>query len=160
MPIDSLMERAPFHSGLAQAPDGGATYWVSAEDGVRLRVGFWNAGNDSKGSVFLFPGRTQYIELHGRTIESLQRFGYGTFVVDWRGHGLSDRVSEDRNTIHVDRFSDYQKDVAAMVRAAESLQLPQPWFLIGTSLGGCIGLRALAEGLPMAACDSLVRCGA
>ena len=35
-------------------------------------------------------------------------------MVDWRGHGLSDRVSEDRNTIHVDWFSDYQKDVAAM----------------------------------------------
>ncbi|KHQ50057.1 MULTISPECIES: alpha/beta hydrolase [Mameliella] len=146
------MERAPLHTELARVPDGGAAYWVCAEDGVRLRVGVWGGGPECTGTVFLFPGRTQYMELHGPTIESLRRFGYGTLVLDWRGHGLSDRVTVDSNTIHVGRFSDYQQDVAALVRMAKTLEVPRPWFLVGTSMGGCVGLRALAEGLSVAAC--------
>ena len=147
-----MIKRAPLCVELLPNPADGAAYWVRADDGVRLRVGYWNTASSSKGSVLLFPGRTQYIELHGRTVASLQRSGYHTVIVDWRGHGMSDRVTEDRKTIHVNRFSDYQKDVAAVVSVAKDLELPQPWFLIGSSLGGCIGLRAIAEGLPVKAC--------
>jgi len=146
------MERAPLHDELARVPEQGSAYWVRANDGVRLRVGFWKGPDNGKGSVFLLPGRTQYIELQGQTVESLHRYGYATLVIDWRGHGLSDRIAEDRNTIHIERFSDYQRDVAALVRAADELELPKPWYLIGASLGGCIGLRAIAEGMPVTAC--------
>ncbi len=39
----------------------------------------------------------------------------------------------------------------AALAAARALQLPEPFFLIGHSMGGCIGLRALYEGLPVKA---------
>ncbi|EPX76523.1 Lysophospholipase L2 [Litoreibacter arenae DSM 19593] len=61
-------------------------------------------------------------------------------------------MAADRNMIHVERFSDYQKDVASLSQAAEELELPKPWFLIGSSMGACIGLRALANGLSVSAC--------
>ena len=38
-----------------------------------------------------------------------------------------------------------------MCAAAKDLQLPEPYFLMGHSMGGCIGLRALVSGLPVKA---------
>ncbi|MCP4818715.1 MAG: alpha/beta hydrolase, partial [Shimia sp.] len=50
---------------------------------------------------------------------------------------------------YVGAFPDYQKDIAAFLAAAEKLALPKPWFLVAHSMGGCIGLRAVMEGLPV-----------
>ena len=40
---------------------------------------------------------------------------------------------------------------AAFRAALEGLGAPKPWFLIGHSMGGAIGLRALHDGLPVQA---------
>ncbi len=146
------MNKAPLHIEIAEAPENGKAYWLHADDGVRLRVGLWRSKEPQNGTIFIFPGRTENIEKYGRTITDLQGYGFATFVIDWRGQGLSDRVSCDPMKGHVDQFSDYQKDVAAMVEAAEDLDLPKPWFLMGHSLGASIGLRAMIEGLPVSAC--------
>ncbi|KPN62888.1 lysophospholipase [Aliiroseovarius crassostreae] len=146
------MDQAPLYPEIAEAPEGGSAYWVYAKDRVRLRVGLWKPDSPQKGTVFVFPGRSEYIEKYGRTITELSKLGFGTFLIDWRGQGLADRSTTDAMTGHVDRFSDYHKDVAAMIEAAEELSLPKPWYLIGHSLGACIGLRALIDGFPMSAC--------
>jgi lysophospholipase len=146
------MEIAPLYSDLADAPPGGMAYWVHADDRVRLRVAAWKTDNPGTGTVLMFPGRTEFIETFGRTVAEFGRFGYSSIVIDWRGHGLSERIADDPRAGHVHRFSDYQMDVAAMVKAAQELALPKPWFLLGNSMGACIGLRALAERLPVAAC--------
>jgi len=72
-------------------------------------------------------------------------------TIDWRGQGLADRLIDDPNIGYVDKFTDYQKDVAAMLRAARELGLPRPYFLLAHSMGGCIGLRAVMEGMPVQA---------
>lgn len=146
------MKPAEFFAEIAEGPGNGSAYWITTEDGVRLRVGSWHLEPSRKGTILLFPGRTEYIELQGHTARDFAKNGYATFTIDWRGHGLSDRVIADPNTIHVKRFSDYQLDVAAMIRAALLLEMPKPWFLVGNSMGGCIGLRALHGGLPVEAC--------
>ncbi|MGB3797522.1 MAG: alpha/beta hydrolase, partial [Alteraurantiacibacter sp.] len=124
-------------------------YWTHADDEIQLRVGLWRPTKSSNGTIFVFPGRTEYIEKYGPTIAGLAEHGYTSFVIDWRGHGLSDRVSRDPKVSHVDHFSDYQRDVAAMVSKADALALPKPWYLLGHSMGALIGLRALIEGLPV-----------
>lgn len=146
------MEEAPFHPEVAEGPGNVRAYWIVADDNVRLRVAHWASGEPSKGTVFLFQGRTENIEKYGRTVASLNKFGYSAFAIDWRGQGLSDRLTEDRMTGHVVQFSDYQKDVAAMFQAAETLDLPKPWYLMGHSLGACVGLRAITKGTPFLAC--------
>ncbi|MGR3290886.1 MAG: alpha/beta fold hydrolase, partial [Paracoccaceae bacterium] len=65
--------------------------------------------------------------------------------------GLSDRLIDDALLGHVEKFSDYQLDVAAMSAAADDLGCPRRRFLLAHSLGGCIVLRALHEGLPVKA---------
>lgn len=142
------MQTAPFLAELAHAPADGQTYWLTAQDGVRLRIGVFNR-EAPKGTVLLFPGRTEYVEKYGPAASSLARAGYATVVIDWRGQGLADRLIGDPMSGHVHRFSDYQLDVAALVATMTELDLPKSWHLLAHSMGGCIGLRALYLGLPV-----------
>ena len=148
------MEPAPFYSDIAEGPEGGAAWWLTAADGLRLRIAVWNAAPAPKGTVLIFPGRTEYAEKYGRLARELAARGYASLSVDWRGQGLADRLIEDDTaTGHVHWFADYQLDVQAVVEAARALNLPEPFYLIAHSMGGCIGLRALHNGLPVrAAC--------
>lgn len=143
------MRPAPLFDAVADAPDGGRAFWLTARDGVRLRIGVWDKG--AKGTVLLFPGRTEYIEKYGRAAKDLAARGFSMLTIDWRGQGLSDRLLDDPATGHVHKFTDYQHDVSAMCDAARTLGLPKPWFLLAHSMGGCTGLRALMEELPVAA---------
>ena len=142
------MQPAPLFTDVADGPEGGAAHWLTTRDGLRIRAGHWT-GPGARGTVLLFPGRTEYIEKYGRAAGEFLSRGYATLCVDWRGQGLADRMAEDRGLGHVLSFSDYQADVAALLDHAHALDLPRPFFLLGHSMGGCIGLRALVEGLPV-----------
>ena len=145
------MERAPFHAAIARGPEGGAAYWLRTPDGVRLRLGVWPAPERPKGTVFLLPGRTEYVEKYGPAAADLAARGYGMLAVDWRGQGLADRLLDDPLKGHVTRFGDFQIDLAAVIAAATELDLPRPWFVLGHSMGGAIGLRVLMGAHPFAA---------
>ncbi len=146
------MEIAPLNHNVAESPLNGEAYWIEAKDCVRLRIGVWRSIKDANGTILLFPGRTEYIEKYGRTITDLVERGFDVLVIDWRGQGLSDRLTDDPMVGHVAQFSDYQRDVSAMVRAAHQLGLRKPWNLLGHSMGACIGLRAVAKGLSVSTC--------
>lgn len=144
-----MTDPAPFLADVAEAPDGVEARWLSGHDEVRIRAAFWRKG--TKGTVLLFPGRTEYIEKYGPTAGEFARRGYAMLSVDWRGQGLADRFLPDRMTGHVGLFRDYQQDVAALVTLARGEGLPEPYFLAAHSMGGAIGLRAIYEGLPVRA---------
>ena len=139
---------APLFTDVAPGPAGGTAHWTETSDCKRIRVAHWPAP-EPQGTVLLFPGRTEYIEKYGSCAAELAARGLFTLAVDWRGQGLADRLLPDRAVGHVDFFSDYQKDVAAVLRAARELALPRPYFLLAHSMGGAIGLRAVMEGLPV-----------
>lgn len=141
------MEQAPYHADIAGNPDG-ACHWLITVDGVRIRVGHWTAPN-AKGTVLIFPGRTEYIEKYGRTATDLTKRGYACVAIDWRGQGIADRLLDNRAVGHVNVFGDYQLDVKAVLAHVKKLGLPEPYHLLGHSMGGCIGLRALYDGLPV-----------
>lgn len=143
------MQTAPFFSDLALGPDGGSAHWIHAEDGVRLRMAHW-PHHGAKGTVLLFSGRTEYIEKYGITARELAEIGLATATLDWRGQGLSDRALDDRLIGHVGQFSDFQKDVAAFLVYAADMNMPKPWYILGHSMGGCIALRTVIEGAPIA----------
>jgi lysophospholipase len=141
---------APLFTDVYPGPDTGVAHWVDTSDGKRVRIAHWPV-EGARGTVLLFPGRTEYVEKYGVTAAEFAKRGLAVITIDWRGQGLADRMLPDRRIGYVDVFSDYQKDVAALMRAARGLQLPRPFFLLAHSMGGCIGLRAVMEGLSVQA---------
>ncbi len=111
-------------------------------------MGLWAAATP-RGTIFLFPGRTEILEKYGHVAREMTDAGYTVLSIDWRGQGHSDRLIPDRSLGYVGQFSDYQRDVSVFMQAATDLALPAPHFLVAHSMGGCIGLRALIDGLPV-----------
>jgi lysophospholipase len=134
---------APFHADASEAPEGGQAFWLTASDGVRLRAAVWPGG--TRGTVVIFPGRTEYVEKYGRVIARLAGLGLASAVIDWRGQGLSDRHPSSPAMGHVEDFRDYQRDVAALLESDPVAALPGPRYLLSHSMGGTIGLRTLLE---------------
>lgn len=152
--------RAPFRAGLAAgpepgagaAPPGGRAVWLHASDGVRLRAGLWPGGG--RGTVVVLTGRSEYAEKYGPTAGVLAAGGWSTLGIDWRGQGFSDRLLPDPMIGHVGSFSEYQRDLDAVMgwlaREGPAAGLHPPLVMLAHSMGGAIGLRALLRGLPFA----------
>ncbi|HHC29296.1 MAG TPA: alpha/beta hydrolase, partial [Rhodobacterales bacterium] len=96
------MEAAPLFTEVADAPPNGKAVWRQADDGMRLRIGWWSPvpASAPKGTVFLFPGRTEYIEKYGSAARVFTAGGYGLITIDWRGQGLTERAFPDRRLGH------------------------------------------------------------
>ena len=146
---------APLHADMAGGPEQGRAFWLQTSDDVRIRAGVWTSEETSRGTVLMFPGRTEYIEKYGDFAREMAERGFATLAIDWRGQGLADRLLSDPLLGHIGQFTDYQKDLAAALDLARELDLPKPWHLVAHSMGGAIGLRAVMQGLPVAsACFS------
>ncbi|MEM6727697.1 MAG: alpha/beta hydrolase, partial [Pseudomonadota bacterium] len=118
------MEAAPLNNDVAEGPPGGQAFWLTTSDGVRIRLAVWPEGE--KGTVLIFPGRTEYAEKYGRAAAEYAARGFATISIDWRGQGIAERLLPDSRIGHVIRFRDYQQDVAAVMEAVAALDLPRP----------------------------------
>ncbi|MCH2163390.1 MAG: alpha/beta hydrolase [Marinovum sp.] len=143
-----MADTAPYFENMAQAPKGGACHWIEVDDGVRVRVGHWPL-EGARGSVLIFPGRTEYVEKYGPTAQACHGLNLAAAAIDWRGQGIADRLHNDPRAGHVGDFDDYQRDVRAYLEHVRSLGMPEPYYMLAHSMGGCIGLRALYKGLPV-----------
>ena len=123
------------------APETGRAYWLRAADGVQIRLAHWPGDRH----VLILPGRTEYIEKYGELVRDLGAAGWGALVVDWRGQGLGDRALRDPLCGHIGDFAEFQRDLDAVLTAAEDLA-PGPLLWIAHSMGGCIALRGLMRG--------------
>lgn len=141
---------APLFTDVCPGPAKAAAVWLRQADGCRIRLAHW-APNTPRGTVLLLPGRTEYIEKYGLAAAALVARNLAVLSLDWRGQGLSDRLAPDARLGHVRQFADYQSDLDAMLAAARQLALPEPYYLLAHSMGGCIGLRGLMRGLPVRA---------
>lgn len=162
------IEKAPYYADLADGPPDAEAYWVTAPDGVRLRVGVWPyadaspsggvdapsgaaSQNSCKGTVFILPGRTECVEKYGRAATDLAARGYASLAIDWRGQGMADRALDDPSIGHVADYAEYQSDLETVIALAENLALPKPWVMLSHSMGGAIALRALTKDHPFSA---------
>ena len=143
-----MHESAPFHDDISRGPDEGHAVWAHASDGVRIRVGLWPV-EGARGTVLIFPGRTEYIEKYSDTAREFADRGLASAAIDWRGQGLADRAAADAKLGHVTHFDEYQQDVDAALSAVRAAGLPEPYYLFAHSMGGCIGLRSLMRSLPV-----------
>lgn len=121
-------------------------YWVK-ENGLRLRVMLVTTErSDPRGSIVIFPGRTEFIEKYLETVEDLTERGFTVLVMDPRGQGLSQRLTVDPLKSYVGNFQDYADDLAGVISQFAPL-LPKPHILMGHSMGGCVALQAVISGV-------------
>ncbi|MCE9649165.1 MAG: alpha/beta hydrolase [Parvibaculum sp.] len=129
-------------------PRGGQARWITASDGVRLRVIVWPpeaAGiARARGTVFVFGGRTEFAEKYFEVVGELLQRNFAVATVDWRGQGLSDRALADPRKGHVADFADFDRDITAFMGDVAP-DLPKPWIALAHSMGGNILMRALHD---------------
>ncbi len=92
------------------------------------------------GAVVISHGYTESIEKYKEVIYYFVKAGYQVYLADHRGHGRSLRETGHPNMVHVNRFTDYVKDLHAFVTGiVEPACKGLPLYLYAHSMGGGIG---------------------
>ncbi len=113
---------------------------------MTLRGCVWRA-EKARAHVVYLNGRTESVEKVAVPAAALLERGFSVASLDWRGQGLSDRVTGRPMVGHVGSFADYQLDLKAFLAHPQVADLPGERLLFAHSMGGAIGLRALSTGL-------------
>jgi lysophospholipase len=127
-------------------PDNVVTGTLKTSDGVLLRFARFAPPAGRRGTVCLFPGRTEWIEKYFETVRDLRSRGFAVAILDWRGQGLSTRALDDRLKGHVGSFSEFDIDLDTFMREVVLPDCPPPIFGLGHSMGGTILIRAAYRG--------------
>ncbi len=129
------------------APPGGILVPVRTRDGCELRAVYWRAsGRSGRGTVCLLQGRAEFIEKYYETVRDLLARGFGVVAFDWRGQGQSCRQVTDPRKGHVARFDDYRLDVQAVAESVLVPLMPEPYYCLAHSMGGCVALTGALDG--------------
>jgi alpha-beta hydrolase superfamily lysophospholipase len=113
---------------------------IPAHDGLRLFARRSEVEN-ARAEVILVHGFGEHSGRYSQLTDYLAREGFSVTAYDHRGHGLSDGLPG-----HVEEFSEYDKDLAAVIKSlCERSPDINRTFLIGHSMGGLIVLRYVAR---------------
>lgn len=119
---------------------------IETHDRQTLRCGVWPCGRDVHcGSVLLLGGRSEFMEKYGETIADLHRRGLDVFSFDWRGQGLSSRLTDDRLQGFVASYDDYVRDLEVVVERLVRPVARTPLMVLAHSMGGHVALRYLRD---------------
>ncbi len=91
-----------------------------------------------RGTVVIVHGLSEFTKKYYETAYYLLHEGYHVFMYDQRCHGHSDRLTDERDLIHVDRFSDYVDDLAAFIDTVVVPNATQPLYIYAHSMGGAV----------------------
>ena len=127
-------------------PEDVVTGALKTSDGATIRYARWLPPPGRKGTVCLFLGRAEFIEKYFETVRELRARGFAVAIIDWRGQGGSERALSDPRKGHVGSFSEYERDVEALMTEVVLPDCPPPIFAIGHSMGGTVMMRIARQG--------------
>jgi fermentation-respiration switch protein FrsA (DUF1100 family) len=112
--------------------------WFEAQDGVRLHGWFLPAQGEPAGTIVFLHGNAENISTHIASVAWLPAAGFGVFLFDYRGYGLSEGEPS---------LDGLHRDVEAAIGRALALASPygDRLAVFGQSLGGSIAITALAS---------------
>ena len=98
----------------------------------------------AKASIVIVHGFTECAEKFREVSFNFLSWGYNVFAADNRGHGYSDRLTDDRETVCIGKFDDYVADLQCFV---EKIVRPAsgtlPLYVYCHSMGGAITVQHL-----------------
>ncbi|WOR14950.1 alpha/beta fold hydrolase [Hyphomonas sp. FCG-A18] len=127
-------------------PEGARIVWFEGVGGRRLRACMAPATVETpRGTCLVCPGRTEFIEKYFEVARELQDKGFAVLILDWPGQGLSERLLDDPQKGHIDRFETFMGALSNGLGAFE--ELPRPYVSLAHSMGGAIALAAIGQKL-------------
>ena len=127
-------------------PEGAVSGMLKTADGVQIRFARFAPPAGRRGTVCVFPGRTEWIEKYFETVRDLRSRGFAVAILDWRGQGLSQRALGDRYKGYVRNFAEFDIDLETFMREVVLPDCPPPYFALAHSMGATIMIRAVARG--------------
>jgi lysophospholipase len=137
-----VLEKLISVAGAVAAPDGGKLHVVTTPDGVRLRTVIWPDPRE-RGTVIILNGRGDFIERYFETVSDLKALGFAAASFDFRGQGGSERGFSNPYRSSISHFSRFEEDLASFMTQVVLPECPPPYFLLGHSTGGLIGLSVI-----------------
>ncbi|RZI47130.1 alpha/beta fold hydrolase [Candidatus Finniella inopinata] len=115
------------------------------ENGVKIRVGEWHSkvSADTKKLLIICPGRASFIEKNDRLADYFANLGFRVVVIDWRGHGGSDRETDNPQKVYIDDYQSYVEDVKLTLKTYRTSD--QAIYLVGSSMGSLVVLHFLSD---------------
>ena len=124
---------------------GSSDRFLKTPDGTLLRYQYGAplTVSDVKPRILILPGRATSIESFKFVIQDLRERGYGVWVFDWRGQGLSSREAGRKG--YVKTYDHYIEDLDIFVKTfLKNNKCKRPLVALGQSMGAHIGLRYMA----------------
>ena len=128
------------------APPGAMPAMIACSDGLAIRSVRWQPHEVAPGTVVIGQGRGEFTEKYFEVIGELLARNFHVVAFDWRGQGLSARELPNARKGHIDDFSLYERDLAALAAQVLAPHCPKPWFGLGHSMGAAIFLMHAASG--------------
>lgn len=113
-------------------------------DGKSLYYEYYRA-QDSRAAVVVAHGLSEFTGKYREFAWYLLHQGYDVFLYDQRCHGKSCRLTDRMDLIHVDHFTDYQKDLDRFVCDVVRKVTDQPLYLYAHSMGGAVAAQYLGN---------------
>ncbi len=99
---------------------------------------------DSKASIVIVHGLSEFTKKFYEFIYYALNQGYNVFIYDQRCHGLSGRLTDQLDLLHVDDFRDYVKDLSQFIDEVVVPTEDKPIYLYSHSMGGAISALYLS----------------
>lgn len=111
---------------------------LSSFDGTQLHWCFYKV-SETAPLIVISPGRIEAAVKYQEVIWELAQAGISCAVLDHRGQGQSQRLTNNSHQGHVERFDDFVNDFEVFDVAVEEVfsNTPKRW-LVGHSMGGAI----------------------
>jgi lysophospholipase len=144
----SVLQEEQFRENMLLVSEQLAQYrWegtFSGFDGKPLYYEYFQA-EESRGAIVIAHGLSEFTGKYHEFAWYLLNQGYDVFLYDQRSHGRSCRLTDRMDLIHVDRFTDYQKDLHCFVCNVVKKATDQPLYLYAHSMGGGTALQYMAN---------------
>lgn len=121
----------------------GCKYFTSGE-GIAIRYHRWLiAERHPIGTIILLGGRKEFLEKYIETANDLNRMGFNVYSFDWRGQGLSTRMTTDRSKGFIRNYDEYLFDLQVFIDTVMPVDTVPPIYFLAHSMGAHIVLRFL-----------------
>jgi alpha-beta hydrolase superfamily lysophospholipase len=124
---------------------------ILESQGCKLYVEHFTPSSAPRLALVMVHGFGAHCGLYRHVAGFLKSQGVAVTGFDARGHGRS----QGRRG-HVDRFDDYQTDLALVAQAARARSPGTPWALMGHSMGGAVALDHALRGCSQPSPDRLI----